>query len=87
MTRSPSQMPTVIKKYAEILKNLYHEEMSTTGEDDRVLLGFVAGGIARFLRKQPRRDAAERQEGFALAAQAEAVQQRCFAPPPPTGHA
>ena len=78
-------MATVVDDYTEVIRRLHIWEMSFCG-DERAMLGIMAGGIARFLRRCPC-SKAERMSLIALAERAEEVSERCFASPYPTGEA
>lgn len=79
-------MVTVVDEYTEVINRLHAEETNVSGEERRTM-GYVADGIARFLRGCPCGNPTDRLALLALAERAEEVSLRCFASPHPTGKA
>jgi hypothetical protein len=76
----------LVEEYTAIVGRAVREEQLTRGED-RLGLGFVASGIARFLRRQAWTDPEERRAGLALAERADEVARKCLGPAYPAGNA
>jgi hypothetical protein len=84
MRRTP--MATVVDEYKKVIRNLHTEETNVRG-DEREMIGYIANGIARFLRRRPCSDQTERLALLALADRAEEISMRCLASSHPTGEA
>jgi len=78
-------MATVVDEYTEVIRRLLAFETSYVGTE-RETLGYVAGGVASFLRRCPC-GRHERMALLALADRAEEVSERCLESPYPTGKA
>jgi len=79
-------MSTFLEDYTEVVRRMHVRE-TEAGWFERKMLGFVAAGIARFIRRRSCEYPADRPALLVLADRADAIAARCHSRHPPTGEA